>query len=83
MDFKGDIRFLLLLGAGVVAAAWAFNYAGAVNQLVQTGDSGYITLIRGLEPPSISQMQGGSGGFTPGAGLSGGSYYQSSPFGMG
>lgn len=82
MDFKGDIRFLLLLGAGVVAAAWAVTYAGSVNQLVQTGDSGYITLVRGLEPPSLSGggITGGAGNFTPGVSLSGGNYYSSSPF---
>jgi hypothetical protein len=65
---KGDFRFLLLLGAGVVAAAWAVNYAGAVNQLVGTGTNGYVTMVQGLEPPQArSGIAGGAGNFSPSA----------------
>ena len=64
MDFKGDVRFLLLLGAGVVAASWALFNAGAVAQLVGTGTNGYISMVRGLESPQQGGgVAGGAGGF--------------------
>jgi hypothetical protein len=47
-EVNKDIRFWLLLGAGVVAAAWAFTYAGSVDELVRTGTSGYVNMIHGL-----------------------------------
>lgn len=59
---QGDIRFLLLLGAGVVAASWALFNAPAVAQLVGTGTNGYISMVRGLESPQ------GGGGVSGGAG---------------
>lgn len=59
MDFKGDVRLILLLGAGVVAAAWAVYNAGPVAQLVGTGTNGYVSMIQGLEPP---QARGGIAG---------------------
>lgn len=79
MDFKGDVRFLLLLGAGVVAAAWAFTYAGSVQQLVSTGTNGYITMVQGLEPAAARGGVMGGGGTIPQSvttsQLSGGSPY--------
>lgn len=75
MDFKGDVRFLLLLGAGVVAAAWAVTYSGSVAQLVQTGTNGYVSMVRGLEPSTSAGggIMGGGGNFSPavGGGFSG------------
>lgn len=62
MDFKGDVRFLLLLGAGVVAVGWAVTYAGAVHSLVSTGTNGYISMVNGLLPYQAR------GGITGGAG---------------
>lgn len=80
MDFKGDVRFLLLLGAGVVAAAWAVTYSGAVSQLVSTGTNGYIAMVDGLEPPAIrGGPTGGAGTIPQSTGLS--SY--GSPISMG
>jgi hypothetical protein len=69
MDFKADVRFFLLLAAGVVAAAWGFANAGAVDELTKTGTNGYISMVRGLEPPQYSGagIAGGAGNFSPAA----------------
>jgi hypothetical protein len=69
MNLNFDVRFLLLLGAGVVAGAWALTYAGSVDQLVRTGTNGYVSMVRGLEPPNVggSGIAGGSGSFSPAA----------------
>lgn len=80
---KGDFRFLLLLGAGVVAAAWAVTYYGAVGQLVSTGTNGYVSMVRGLEPPQVGGggVAGGGGNFAAGSGLgAGGTTYSTVPF---
>jgi hypothetical protein len=75
-DFQKDIRFWLLLGAGVVAAAWAFRYASDVNSLVQTGTNGYVSMVQGLEPPGSGGVGGGAGNFQ---GNPGGTYYHAYP----
>jgi hypothetical protein len=68
MDFKADVRFLLLLGAGVVAASWALYNAGPVAELTRTGTNGYVSMVRGLEAqPSGAGIAGGMGNFSPAA----------------
>ena len=82
MDFKGDVRFLLLLGAGVVAAAWAVYNAGPVAQLVGTGTNGYISMVQGLEPPQArGGIAGGAGNFTSNTGMTGGYPFSTAPIG--
>jgi hypothetical protein len=82
MDLNKDIRFWLLLGAGVVAAAWAVTYAGSVDELVRTGTNGYVSMVQGLEPPQLrSGVAGGAGNFAPSATFSGSTGYGStSPY---
>jgi hypothetical protein len=67
MDFiKTDFRMALLFGFGLVAAAWAFANAGAIDELTKTGTNGYVSMIRGLEPPQGGAgIAGGSGSFAP------------------
>jgi hypothetical protein len=66
MDFiKTDFRMALLFGFGLVAAAWAFANAGAIDELTKTGTNGYVSMIRGLEPPQGGGIAGGSGSFAP------------------
>jgi hypothetical protein len=68
MNLNFDVRFLLLLGAGVVAAAWAFANAGPIDELTKTGTNGYVSMVRGLEPPQgAGGIAGGSGNFSPAA----------------
>jgi hypothetical protein len=81
-EVNKDIRFWLLLGAGVVAAAWAFTYAGSVDELVRTGTSGYVNMIHGLEPPQLGGgIAGGAGNFSPNTGSASGQYYSSAGYG--
>lgn len=80
---KFDGRILLLAGVAVVAAGWAVTYAGAVQQLVTTGTNGYVTLVRGLEPPAIASAYGGAGNFAANTGLMSGQPYSTSPLAQG
>lgn len=82
MDFKADTRFLLLLGAGVVAASWALFNAGAVAQLVQTGTNGYVSMVRGLESPQ-GGATGGAGAIPTNTALLSGQPYSVPNYSMG
>jgi hypothetical protein len=83
-EVSKDVRFWLLLGGGVVAAAWAFTYAGSVDELVHTGTSGYVNMVRGLEPPQLGGgIAGGGGNFSGAATNYGGQSYGGSPYNYG
>jgi hypothetical protein len=84
-EVSKDIRFWLLLGGGVIAAAWAFTYAGSVDELVRTGTSGYVSMIHGLEPPQLAGggIAGGGGNFSGAATNYGGASYGGSPYSYG